>query len=82
MSLPLYFALFYVFAGIDQSGNRLLLIKELPYETAAFPSFQVQPAVRLSANSSNAHMGTYSHYIGMATHKRTALQASTETQKT
>lgn len=81
MSSLLYLVLFYVFAGIDLSGNRLLVVKELSCETAAFPYFQVQPSVRLSANSRNAHMGTYKHHIDMASHKRTALQASTETHK-
>lgn len=50
--------LFYVFAGRDLSGNRLLLVKELSFETAAFPYFQVQLAVILIANSRNAYMGT------------------------
>lgn len=49
--------LFYVFAGRDLSGNRLLLVKELSFQTAAFPYFQVQLTVLLTANSRNAYMG-------------------------
>lgn len=79
MSSLLYPVLFYVFTVIDLSGNRLPLVKEVSCETAAFPYFQVQPAVRLSANSRKSPMGIYKHHIDVASHKLTALQVSTET---
>lgn len=78
-SLP-YPVLFYVFTGIDLSGNRLPLVKEVSCETAAFPYFQVQPAVRLRSNSRKSPVGIYKHHIDLASHKLTALQVPTETQ--
>lgn len=80
MSSFLYLVLFYAFTGIDLSRNRLLLDKELSCETGAFPCFQFQPAVRPSTNSRNAHVGTYKDHIVTASHKCTALEASTEKQ--